>query len=499
MSIEARSYAAIALGRLGDPEDLAALRNLIDADILRLNEPYKPGRTKIVYTNWYILALRWLNPPGLEAYLLELLQETDYELEAARALLQMAVPMDRKSPFVRGIAFDEILARRASDDRPGVDQVRATRYAEALRKRIAYHKDRPLIAGEAARPAGRMKELAVLLAAMDGKRSADLVMEVMSLAGEWDEYARLGAVKGLLISGATLTTASICSVLNPVIDRLFKRGIHEDQNLHLLMRCLELLPFGDDPDRGVARIRQVIGRMKYRPHSIQDLIAALGYSGSKLAVPLLLRVARGNGGPGYSAVHWVQALGRLATPAARRVLIAFVDPDMPSSGIQLPFDFSVPPQLAAVIAAWAREDQALRTRLQALVHRPMAPSQKRLLVSIYAELGTDEAVLADPDLIGSSFFFSGVGPEELFIDRKQHGESGSYSLEPRNAHALRARLFQSAIEDPTRRKAALAGLARIEVSRVEVGRPPGEPRHPALDSGKPWPPLDLLDYSKRKA
>ena len=495
LSAETRSHAAVALGRLGDPQDIEDLRKLIDADIERMKIPPRPGTARMIYTNWYILSFRWLNTPSLEAYLLELLQKAEYESEASRALLQMAIPMDRNSLFVRGIAFDEIWKQRASLERPNVDEERAIRYAEALRQRIEHHRARRSVAAQAVRATARMKDLAVTLALIDGKRSADLVMEIMQLHEEWDEHARLGAVKALLISGASLTTASIFAVLNPVIDKMFQRGIHQDQNLSLLMHCLELLPFGDDPDRGVARIRQVVGRMTYRPHNIQALITALGYSRSKAAVPLLLHLAKGKGGPGYNAVHWVQALGRLATPTARRTLLAYVDPDVPSSGIQIPFDFSVFPQLADIITSWAREDDALRTRLIELVHRQMAAAQKQLLLSIYAELGSDEALLADTDHVGSSFHFGGDGPEELFIDRKQHGESGSYTLEARNAYSLRARLFQLAISDPVRRKAALSGLARIEVSRVEIGRPPGEPRHPMIESGKPWPPLDLLDFS----
>jgi hypothetical protein len=284
-------------------------------------------------------------------------------------------------------------------------------------------------------------------------------------------------------------------VLNPAIERLFERGVHQEQQLSLLMACLELLPFGDDPERGIARIRQVLTRLKVRPHNAQGLIVALGYSRSSVAVPLLIHLAKGKGGLGNNMDPWVQALGRLATPAARRTLLAYVDPTITGSGVALSFDFAVLPRLAGIIASWACDDDALRARLLELADAPLSPVQKRLLVAIYSKLGADEALLADPQIQGPSFFFSGSGAEELYLDRKQYGESGSYTIEPRNAEMLRARLFQLALHDPARRKAALSGLGRIEVSRIEIGRPPGEPRHPMVDSGKPWPPLDLLDYS----
>lgn len=494
LSGETRTHAAVALGRIGEPEDMDDIRRLIDADIRRLNAPRRPGGV-MMHANWFILALQWLNPPGLEAYLLELLQDPYYENDVSRTLLQIAIPLDPGSPFVRGVAFDEIWRRRESSQRPGVDEDRARRFADALRQRIDHHKGQQAIAGEANRAIARMKALAVSLAVIDGKRSADLVMEVMQLPGEWDEHGRMAAVRALLISGAHLTTAAIFAVLNPAIEALFTRGIHQESELSLLMDCLELLPFGDDPERGIARIRQVLARLKYRLHSIHDLITALGYSRSKAAVPLLIHLGRGKGGLGNNMDVWVQALGRLATPAARRTLLAYVDPAVRPSGIALSLDFAVLPRLAGIIGSWARDDVALRARLLELVGEPLTPAQKRLLVAVYAELGSDEALLADPEILQSMFFFSdGRGTEELYIDRKQYGESGSYTLEPRNAEMLRARLFQLVLNDPARRRAAVAGLGRIEVSRLEIGRPPGEPRHPMIDSGKPWPPLDLLDF-----
>ncbi|MGP8245367.1 MAG: hypothetical protein ACLQVN_12720 [Bryobacteraceae bacterium] len=44
-------------------------------------------------------------------------------------------------------------------------------------------------------------------------------------------------------------------------------------------------------------------------------------------------------------------------------------------------------------------------------------------------------------------------------------------------------------KDERRRKAALELLSQIESWRLEHGRPVGEPRHPAFNSGEAWPPI----------
>ena len=44
-----------------------------------------------------------------------------------------------------------------------------------------------------------------------------------------------------------------------------------------------------------------------------------------------------------------------------------------------------------------------------------------------------------------------------------------------------------ALNDNRRKRSALVLLSQIEVWRLEHGRPSDEPRHPAFDSGEPWP------------
>jgi hypothetical protein len=56
----------------------------------------------------------------------------------------------------------------------------------------------------------------------------------------------------------------------------------------------------------------------------------------------------------------------------------------------------------------------------------------------------------------------------------------------------RVDLFQAVLHDADRRKSAFAILGKVEVWRMEYGRPLGEPRHPMIESGEPWPPLRLL-------
>jgi hypothetical protein len=48
-------------------------------------------------------------------------------------------------------------------------------------------------------------------------------------------------------------------------------------------------------------------------------------------------------------------------------------------------------------------------------------------------------------------------------------------------------LLEMATKDEKRKISSLRLLAQIEEWRLEYGRPAGEPRHPAFNSGEPWP------------
>lgn len=479
-----RSHAAISLGRVGDPEDLADLERLIDADIKRANG--KLGGTN--YSNWYRYAVEWLDAPDGDTILIALLRTDRYMLEAARGLFELAVPLRR------GITTDyETIWTARGGMRPhGFDAERAKRYAEAIKERIAELKQEATASAPARYLSGRAKELAVLLAALDGHDSANVVIEALSLPGEWDAYLRMNGIRALLMSGGTLKLSQMLVVLDPAIDHAFSEGLYRDESLSLLFRCLELLPFGDDPAGAIAHIEQVMTKFKYRPYQFRDLVTAMGHTRAEVAVSFLVNVARGGVGLQNITDAWIKSLGRLNTESARRALLSFVDPDIPSIGVSISFDYHNTEIYAAFVGGWGRQDFTLRYRLLTLSQGNLSAAQQRLLRAIYHELGDEDAMIAGVNLLQGSLspWSSDRGIEVQFLERQPSGHSsGSFVLVPRNAERARAELFQKVLNDADRSKAAFAILGQVEVWRLEYGRPLGEPRHPMIETGKPWPPL----------
>ena len=485
-----RSHTAIALARLGDAEDLADLRRLIDADIVRQNSR-SSGTT---FSNWYIEALLSLEAPDVDATLIELLREPKYEREASRGLLRLAAPPNRENLLLGNRTdFEAIWSAREGKRPPGFNEARAKRYAQAIKQRISELKQESATAANAQHYAIRLKDLAVLLAVLDGRESADFVIETLTPPSQWDAYARMNGIRALLHSGAALTLDSMLTVLDPAIEHTLSQGLYNDQNLSLLVDCLELLPFSNDPARAITRIEEVMARFQYRPYQFRDLVTALGHTRSEAVVPFLTNFARGEGGLQNMDDTWIEALGRLNLPAARRVLLSFLDPEIPWVGVNITFDYRNTERFAAYIGEWARQDPALKQRLIGLSATTLSPTQMQLLPAIYSELGSDDAMLAGVNLLhGTMSLYGDRGLETLFLERRPYGSSGSFVFVPRNAEQVRAKLFQMVLSDPTRRKTAFSILGQVEVWRIEHGRPNSEPRHPMIESREPWPPISFL-------
>jgi hypothetical protein len=490
-SDDTRAHVAIALARVGEPEDLTELRRLIDADLERV----RPASNRTSYSNWFVEALLGLESPDVDAVLIELLREQKYEVQATSGLLQRLMPWNSQKPWLGNTTdYEGIWKARAGARWPDFDAERAKHYAQAIKRRISELVDERPKASQPEQITGRLKGLALALAKLDGKDNADLVLEIMALPGQWDGFVRMNAVKALLLSGVTPLLSSMLAVLQPTIEHLLSQGLYRDQNLTLLVDCLELLPFSDDPVGAIARIEEVMSRFQHRPYQFRDLIVAVGHSRSEAAVGFLLKLARATGGLQNMEDAWIEALGRLKLPASRQILLSYIDPEIPWVGVNISFDHRKTQLFAASVAESARQDPVLKERLLSLSATASTPTQKTLLAAIYRELGNDDAMLAGVNLLQRSMSSWGLdrGLETFFLERHPYDGSGAFSLMPLNAEQVRVKLFQMVLKDPSRRWAAFSVLGQVEVWRIEHGRPPTEPRHPMIESGEPWPPLDRM-------
>ena len=490
-----KANLASAIAQAGNPEDMADLVTLIRADIARMRQGraawaagdrgslgYGVGES---YARWYIDAVMHLDPTGAKQVLIDLLPEPEYSFDAAAAMARDFLPMPEGS-FVRKFPYDLMWAAREGHAPPPRDDQRRTQFAAALNSEIKRLREQ----NQDGNPVAGIKELAAALAAIDGRCSAATVLDTIAMPDQRDEYIGLSAAKRLLIAGTVLPATTSFFLVDSILGRT--EQWMSDSDRHLLCQALAICPFVDDPAAGIAKMRDVLYKRRLRAHELSELVTALGESRSDAAIDLLYELASDAQTFEQCEENFINTLAALDTPRAWELLLGFIDPDIHSIGLtRRPLYEDV---LVARLTELAQHRPEVNARLRELCTRDLPETNRHVLSKVIGWFGTHESLVANLYLIDDakpSPIPKGVWDqlESTFVERQPCGEnSNTFILHARASNELRALLLRLAIEDRKRRKSAFMLLGQIEVWRLEHGRPAGEPRHPNLASGHPWPP-----------
>ena len=485
-----------SIAQVGEAEDMHHLLALVRADIDRMRRvraaamagdrgPLLAGG-RMSYAGWHIAALMHLDATVAEQVVIDLLNESEYRTDAAAAMAQQYVTRSER-PFGMLLPYDLIWAARQRTPPTSGEAPTRARFAGALRAEINRLREQ----NPEAQSATHMKQLAAALAAVDGRDSAAEVLDVIAVPGHYDEHTRLDAAERLLIAGVDLPSTKAFALADSILERTERWG--HDADRYLLRRTLALCLFVDDPAAGIAKVHDTLRSHPLRGHQLRDLVRALGESRSDAAVDLLSELAADAQTFEQCEDNFFNAFASLDTPRSRDLLLAFVDPGI--HGIPITRQPQREDVLVARLTELAQRGPEAAARLQHLCERKL-PNFNRCVVSKVMDwLGTPEALAANLNLISdahSSPVPRGVWNqlERTFVEQRPYGQDPNvYTQHARASNESRRRLFHMALHDPDRRESASMLLGEIEVWRLDYGRPTGEPRHPDLASGQPWPPL----------
>ena len=492
-----KANLASSIAQVGDPEDMADLVILIRADIERMDRgraaraagdhgPLGHGGS-MSYARWHIAAVMHLDPIGVEQVLINLLPEPEYLTVTAAAMARDFVPNPERS-FATTFRYDLMWAAREGRTPPPGNDPRRMRFVAALKTEIERLRDQ----NEDGKFADGLKELASALAAIDGRGSAAAVLDVIAMPGQWDQYTRLAAVERLLMAGVVLPATTAFALVDSVLERTEKWM--QDSDKYFLRRILALCPCIDNPASGVSKVRDVLPKLRLRGYELCELVTALGASRSDAAVDLLYELASDAQTFEQCEDTFINAVAAIDTSHARKLFLGFVDPDI--RGIVLTRNFHRKDVLVARLTELAQHRQEAAVRLHQLCERDLPEINRNILSRVMEWLGTPEALAANLNLIDDAKptpVPQGIWDqlESAFVERRPYGQDPNVFTEhARASNELRVRLFRMVVQDPKRRKSAFMLLGKIEEWRLAHGRPAGEPRHPNLASGQPWPPLE---------
>jgi hypothetical protein len=496
-----RAHLAVLLAQVGGPSDIPDLRRLITADSIRYRDMraawLKGDRSgdNVGYVVLYMSAVMAADPEHGDQVLLEMLSEEQYERFVAEELVRRAKKSKAQPTLgIRPPAFEKVWAAREGKETEEYVEERRSRYADALRALIE-----KILAERAAatdkRPSEyRLKPIGASLAALDARRSAKLIPEVMAFPAGYDAYSRVDALQSLIFAGVRMTLAEMMNVLGPAIEQARGDLGNSDQNRWLLDRCLSVLPFVDPPEEGIAKIKEILAGVRFfYPHDSRGVVAALGACRCADAMDLLLQLAKPDG----SAVaqigdEWIKAVAQLGGKRSNEVLLSFVDPDQKLFTKEFDPDYQHGNVLAGLLADRAEHDSEFKAELFRLANGELPPNKRMLLAKAFSRFKGEEDLVAGLCVLrddGSGLPYELLRTiENAFLAHRLYGkETNVYTVAPRGSNALRKRLLEMAHTDPLRKSYAFALLGQIEVWRLEYGRPMDEPRHPAIESGAYWP------------
>lgn len=435
------------------------------------------------------------DPEHGDEVLLEMLSEEQYERFVAEDLVRRAKKSKPQPTLgIRPPAFEKVWAAREGKETEEYVEERRNRYADALRALIE-----KILAERAATPdkrrtEHRLKPLGASLAALDARKSAKLILEVMAFPAGYDAYSRVDSLQSLIFAGIRMTLPEMMNVLDPAIDQARRDLANSDQNRWLLDRCLSVLPFVDPPEEGIAKIKEILPGLRFfYPHDSRGVVAALGASRCADAMDLLLQLAKPDG----SAVaqigdEWIKAVAQLGGKRSNEVLLSFVDNDQKLFTKEFVPDYQDGNVLARLLADRAEHDSEFKAELLRLASGELPQTKRMLLAKAFSFFQREDDLVAGLCVLRDDE--SGLPYELLrtienaFLEHRPYGkETNVYTVAPRGSNALRKRLLEMAQTDLLRKRSAFALLGQIEVWRLEHGRPMDEPRHPAIESGAYWP------------
>jgi len=495
---EQKANLISSLAQVGNHEDMADLMKLINADINRIRRgraardagergPISNGSI-MSYADWNITAIMNLDSDSARQVIIDLLPEPEYLTAATTAMKRDFLSESGISSNWRS-RFDMMWAiREGLITLPGDEKLR-TKYATALISEIERLKEED----DSGKFTGRMKILAEALSAIDGLNSAGLVLDVIAMPSDQYQYVCLQATEFLLMSGVFLPSTTVFEMIDSFL--VTKMQWMESSDKNFLSRLLALCPFIDNPDEGLAKIRDVLNKVRLRGYELQKLVIALGESRLNTAIDLLEEIASDDLTFRQCEEAFIDAFAVLDSPRALDLLLGFVNPDIRGITTRLSQHEEL---LVRRLAEIARSRPEVEAQLLELCEYDLPEHNRCTLAKVMGWLGTTKALIANLNLIDDakpSPIPRGIWTqlETAFWElRPYFPDSYNIKEHAQARNKLRSQLFRMAHLDAKRRKSASMLLGQIEIWRLEHGRPIGEPRHPDLAAvGKSWPPKEL--------
>jgi hypothetical protein len=431
------------------------------------------------YTHEYQHAFLAIKAPETAALMREYLEDEHFGSLAARVLADQwrtanEPPKDKR--FVGGNDWSDVEAKRAA--RAANPAATTCDEAEAIFTAI----DR-LTVDDATK---KQQMLAVSLGITGlrlphGQRDAT-IRKLISLAPrEGYEVARSNLLLSLALSGEEIDIADVVAGVEETLEAAKTQGwTLTDGEGYRLKAWLRLLPFVNKPIEGL-RVLHGLPRAQRDPYFLRDLVLSYAHAPAQAAEEVLFKLGEADANF-YFQHEWRESVIALNTLSSARRFIDLVAKGALDS--ESNDNWHLVSQLGGLLA----EHEDLRRHVYSLLKDGAPTPGLAKLAGAVAESPDEEGLLLLVKCERDGRSFRGWRMLEKAVNDHVpvDGSQNAFNVVPVPAVELRRKLL-AMTTDGGPKDVASRWLSDIDIIRDEYGLPEGEPRHPDLASGKPWP------------
>lgn len=401
--------------------------------------------------------------------------------EALRAIGQRQLGIANDTPFSGPPEFSNVRARRA--ERQGSRTTATCSIAEAIFDAV----DKLLrnaADGEAQVHALQLAATGLGLPYGDKRAIIDQLQQLPQPYGK-----KLRFFTALVNAGELIEARLIVESIDALLEDAKTKPWLLQENQGEIDRWLLLLPFTSRPEATLEVLAGLHPHIRL-PWRLRPLLSALGFAPSDTAEQVLMGLAKEDA-RFLSDYDWFAALEKRDTLSSLRMLLDLICGGEAKGEGGRPDTWTFGRRLAAGM----QSHPEFRADVYARVASGVAPPAMAILEYAVAETPDELGVML---LIGSHSAtgraFSGTlesAIENLVVEQRPLSDwVGAYEQISTPAPSLRKRLFEMSRTAPGIESGlALACLVHIDELRDMHGAASGEPRHPDIASGAPWPTL----------
>lgn len=477
---------ASCLSRVGDLQDTDDLRLLVQEDIKRFkNEIASSNTGRNSQCQNYLKAITELDESQAEEEILRLIDEPLYDRESAKHLIQLAkTPSHEEEGFSGFKSIQQtIVGWRTENAAPKFDTDKKEKFSKIIKDKIECFIEQAKFGDDL--ELVNFLDFVEVLSVLNPKKYLGFVIESLLSSNDKWSWKKLTILKNLLRECPALPADTTLPLIEEVLTNVRENQSRSEKE-RLLRDILTLLPFIDDVKVGLDKANEIILEFGLKSQFLKDILPCLGLNKSDIALSFLLELAGLNGEHiNDLGKEWFETLKDMNSKESKRILMSFIDPNI--SVFEQNPSLSQIDALATCIAEAAKNDKEIYKSVTDLCSSELGEQERLILSKVIAKLNTEDAVLAGLSLIDDRL--SQPIPQPLldsvmsfFLKQKTVGKSSSYTLSPQSSNRIRRKLFEMSELDTHRKLSTKLLLKKIDVLRVEYGKPMNEPWNPKFET-----------------